>query len=115
RRRARAEFGGVAQIREECRDARGLPSLESFVQDVRYGWRMIRRSHGSAAVAAATLALGIGTNTAFFSAVDAILLRPLPVAREHRLVLLRQPAPGAGVEDAQFSPPEVRDLAEQSR
>ena len=115
RRRARAEFGGPTQVREKCRDVRGLPSLESFAQDVRYGWRMIRRSPGSAAVAAATLALGIGVNSAFFSAVNAILLRPLPFASGGRLVHLRQPAPGVGIEDANFSPPEVRDIAAQSR
>ena len=115
RRMALAEFGGVAQVREQCRDSRGLPALESLGQDIRYGWRMIARSPGSAAVAVATLALGIGVNSAFFSAVNAILLRPLPFAQENRLLVLRQPAPGAGVEDAQFSPPEVRDLVEQSR
>jgi predicted permease len=115
RRRAIAEFGGALQTRESCRDSRGLPLLETLAQDVRYGARMIRRSPGSAAVAIATLGLGIGVNVAFFSAVDAILLRPLPFAHENRLLLLHQPAPGAGVDDAQFSPPEVRDLAEQSR
>src|SRR5207248_1032182 len=62
-----------------------------------------------------TLALGIGINSAFFSAVNAILLRPLPFGQENRLLVLHQPAAGAGVEDAQFSPPEVRDLVEQSR
>ena len=115
RRRALAEFGGRIQTREACRDSRGLPLLETLAQDLRYGARMIRRSPGSAAVAVATLALGIGVNAAFFSAVDAILLRPLPFAHENRLLLLHQPAPGAGIDDAQFSPPEVRDLAEQSR
>ncbi|HET9793409.1 MAG TPA: ABC transporter permease [Thermoanaerobaculia bacterium] len=115
RRRALAEFGGRIQVRESCRDARGLPLFETLAQDFRYGARMIRRSPGSAAVAIATLALGIGVNAAFFSAVNAILLRPLPFTHENRLLLLHQPAPGAGVEDAQFSPPEVRDLAEQSR
>jgi hypothetical protein len=115
RRIAAAEFGGVTQVREQCRDSRGLPALESLAQDVRYGWRMIARSPGSALVAVVTLGLGIGINAAFFSAVNAILLRPLPFARENRLLLLRQPAPGAGVENAQFSPPEVRDLEAQSR
>ncbi|MGH9442671.1 MAG: permease prefix domain 1-containing protein, partial [Thermoanaerobaculia bacterium] len=115
RRRALVEFGGVEKAKEECRDSRGFPAVESFAQDFRYGWRMIRRSPGSAAVAVATLALGIGVNAAFFSAINAILLRPLPYREGERLLHLRQPAPGAGVEDAAFSPPEVRDIAEQSR
>jgi putative ABC transport system permease protein len=115
RRIAAAEFGGVARIREQVRDTRGLPALESLAQDVRYGWRMVARSPGSAAVAVATLALGIGVNAAFFSAVNAILLKPLPFAAGSRLLHLRQPAPGMGVENADFSPPEVRDIAAQSR
>ena len=114
-RRARLDFGAVEAIKEECRDSRRLPVLETIAQDVRYGARMIRRSPGSAAVAIATLALGIGVNAAFFSAVNAILLRPLPYAQEDRLLVLRQPAPGTGVDDTQFSPPEVRDLVEQSK
>jgi predicted permease len=115
RRIADAEFGGVTRVHEQCRDTRGLPALESLAQDVRYGWRMIARSPASAAVAVATLALGIGVNAAFFSAVNAILLKPLPFAAGSRLFHLRQPAPGAGVENADFSPPEVRDLVAQSR
>jgi putative ABC transport system permease protein len=115
RRLAALEFGGVARIREQVRDTRGLPALESLAQDMRYGWRMVARSPGSAAVAVATLALGIGVNAAFFSAVNAILLKPLPFAAGSRLLHLRQPAPGMGVENADFSPPEVRDIAAQSR
>src|SRR6185369_17117983 len=108
-------FGAVARVREQVRDSRGLPALESLAQDVRYGWRMVARSPGSAAVAVCTLALGIGVNAAFFSAVNAILLKPLPFAAGSRLLHLRQPAPGMGVENADFSPPEVRDIAAQSR
>jgi predicted permease len=115
RRRALVEFGGIERVKDECRDSRGLPAIESLAQDVRYGWRMIRKSPGSAAVAVATLALGIGVNTAFFSAVNAILLRPLPYRHSTRLLHLRQPAPGLGLENAKFSPPEVRDLAAQNR
>ncbi len=115
RRRALVEFGGVERVKDESGDSRGLPRLESLTQDLRYGWRMVQKSPGSAAVAIATLGLGIGVNSAFFSAVNAILLRPLPFANESRLLILRQPAPGAGVDDAQFSPPEVRDIAAQSR
>ncbi len=80
-------FGGVEQAKENYRDQRGLPSLESIVQDVRHSLRQLRRSPGFAVIAILTMALGIGANTAIFSLIDGTLLRPLPgIANPNQLV-----------------------------
>jgi putative ABC transport system permease protein len=88
RRRTRLEFGGIEQVKEECRDARGVRSMETLGQDAGYAWRNLRRNPGFAAIAIATLALGIGGITAIFGAFDAVLIRPLPYTDAGRLVMI---------------------------
>jgi len=81
------KFGGVEQIKETYRDRRGLPGVETFLRDLGYGLRMLRRSPGVTTVAILSLALGIGANTALFSVVDAVMLKTLPVEQPDRLVV----------------------------
>jgi predicted permease len=106
RRAASLKFGAITQTAEAYREARGLHFVQTFLQDLRYAFRMLRRAPGFAAVVVISLALGIGANTAIFSAIDAVMLRMLPVEDPQRLVMLEWHAskwPQKYVEDLEGS------------
>ena len=90
---ARAEFGDPLRWKEQGREARGLRLLQELQSDAQYALRQMRRAPGFTFVIIATIALGIGTNTAMFSVVNGILLRPLPYPEPGRLVRLWEVSP----------------------
>ncbi|HTQ84583.1 MAG TPA: ABC transporter permease [Candidatus Solibacter sp.] len=112
-RRARIELGGMEQVREECRDARGTRLLETLMQDLRYAIRTLRRNPGFVAVGVISLALGIGANAAIFSLMDAVLLSRLPVRHPEELVVLSTLNADSEIETS-FSYPMYRHLRDEN-
>jgi predicted permease len=112
---ALSKFGNVTRIKEEAREVWTFVWLEQLLQDVRYGLRQLRRNPGFTAVAALTLALGIGANTAIFSIINAVLLTPLPFPHPDRLVQIWERNPHIGLEQGVVSPYNFLDWQSQSR
>lgn len=112
-RRVRMEFGGIDQVKEDCREARGVRLIETLFQDVHYALRTLGKAPGFTLVALLTLGLGIGANTAIFSIVDGILLRPLPYQDPARLIALNETTPKVGTVSVSYL--DFQDWSQQSR
>src|ERR1700722_10840577 len=112
-RKVRREFGGLELSKENCRDTRRLRVIETALQDIRFGLRMLRKNPGFTAIAVLTLGLGIGANTAIFSMVNSFLLRPLPVRNPEQLTVLAMQIKKGELQTS-FSYPEFEDLQKQS-
>src|SRR4029077_10724651 len=110
RRQAMLKFGGVEAMKEEYRDQKGLPFLETLAQDLRYAFRQLAATPGFAFIAIATMALGVGATTAIYSVIDATLLHPLPYPNSSELVRIEDDLLGVGAEDVSVSVPEWKDL-----
>jgi len=117
-RRARIEFGSQERFKEECRDAIAGGFIDALLRDVRYSVRMLVKNPGFTLMAVATLALGIGANSAVFSAFDSLLLRPLPFEAPDQLVRIYSTKNGVPIQGTGNpggpSPLDVRDFAQSN-
>ena len=117
RRQALVALGGLESTKESYRDRRGLPAVESLLRDLRYGLRTLRKSPGFAAAGIVILGLGIGVNSAIFTVVNAVVLRPLPFADADRIVRLWHTPPQStfpGMRTFALSPANFLDWEAQS-
>src|ERR1044071_4684217 len=114
RRLAAIELGGVEQLKEEIREVRAGYNLEGLFRDIRYGFRMLLKHKGFTAVAVFALGLGIGANTAIFSLVNGVLLRPLPFPDAQRIIYFEGKNPAAGITDSNISYLDFTDWSQQT-
>src|SRR5215813_11608828 len=108
-------FGDVERVKEESRDVRGLPVLETLFHDLRFGARMLFKNPGFTLIAVVTLALGIGANTAMFTIVHGVLLRPLDYPKPDQLMYLTAEAPAIGGARNALSVPEYTEFRQMNQ
>jgi putative ABC transport system permease protein len=114
-RQARLQFGGLTQMEEQGFEAQGGGRIDSFIHDLRYGFRVLRRSPAFALTAILTLALGIGVNSALFAILENVLFRPLPFYQPDRLVMVRErTGPSTSAAATRLSGPDFDDIHDQS-
>jgi putative ABC transport system permease protein len=109
------EFGGVEQLKEECRDSWGVRMVSELGQDIRYGLRQLRRNPGFTAVAVLTLALGIGANTAIFSVINSLFLRPPGLPNPDRVVAVRGKYDKLGLKSIVISAPDFAGIRDSRK
>jgi predicted permease len=112
---AQRKLGNATLIREEIYRMNSIGFLETLWQDVRFALRMLRKNPGFSAVAILTLALGIGANTAIFSVVYAVLLKPLPYPKSEQLVFVSQAKPADGIKETGWASLTLEELRAQNR
>src|SRR5262245_54845521 len=115
RRAALLSFGGMERFKEEAREESRPRRLEDLAQDLRFGLRTLARNPGFTLVAVLTLALGIGANTAIFSVVDGVLLRPVPLHNAGRLMMVWETDRDSGTTREPSSVPDYLDFQERNR
>jgi putative ABC transport system permease protein len=113
--KALRSFGPMEKHKEETRDARGVGAIETLVADLRYGARALFKHPGYAALAIVTLGLGIGANTAIFSVINGVLLKPLPYEHGDRLVIVQQSRPLSGQPQVGVAIAEYFDYRERGK
>ena len=114
-RRARIEFGGVEVTQEQCRQARGVMGIDQLRQDGGYALRMLKKSPGFAIVAIVTVALGIGVNSAVFSVLNTVVLKPMPFNQPERIMRVGEINPTHGSTIPRFAPANFIDLVKQQK
>ncbi len=114
RRQALIRLGGVEQTKEAYRERRGLPMLETFLQDLRFAARMLRRNLGVTVIVVLTLALGVGANTAIFGLVNGLLLQRLPVPAAEQIAALVIQSGDSSLGALGFSYPQFVEFREQT-